>query len=60
MRISPGCVVLFIVAARRDAVYSDRNAWKRGRRCHDEIDQDLADIDRVFCCGRDVSGKRRA
>jgi len=26
MRISPGCVVLFIVAARRDAVYSDRNA----------------------------------
>jgi len=30
MRISPGCVVLFIVAARRDAVYSDRNAWKKG------------------------------
>jgi len=28
MPISLGCVVLFIVAARRDAVYSDRNAWK--------------------------------
>jgi len=26
MRISPGCVVLFIVAARRDAVYSDSKA----------------------------------
>jgi hypothetical protein len=30
MRISPGCAVLFIVAALRDAVYSDGKAWKKG------------------------------
>jgi hypothetical protein len=30
MRISPGCVVLFVVAALGHAVYSDGKAWKKG------------------------------
>jgi hypothetical protein len=60
MRISPGCVVLFIVAALRDAVYSDGKRLKRGRRRHDEIDQNLADVDGVLRGGRRFAGTGRA